>query len=320
MPKVTSAKTNFTSGEISSKVRGRFDIARYENAALTLKNMLIHQAGGAFFRPGKKYVAEVKDSAASTRIIPFQFSTTQNYMLELGNLYLRLYANEGRVLNTAVNISAASKTDPVVIAAAGHGLVDGDWFTINDVVGMTELNGKTFIADGVAGNNVNLQDIDAVDVDGTGFTTYVSGGETQEVIEVTTTYTTAQLFAIQAAQTADVQYLVHSSHKPRKLVRVSAISFTLTDVVFVRGPFLDPNITAVTLTPSADTGTITLTSSGTPFLAGHVGSLWRVKEGVVKITKPQGLEIGQTIIHTDGNIYEYRPDGTEDQQPWKPIK
>jgi len=42
--------------------------------------------------------------------------------------------------------------------------------------------------------------------------------------------------------------------------------------------------------------------------------------GIVKITKPQELEIGQRIIHTDGIPYEYRPDGADDQQPWKPIE
>lgn len=46
----------------------------------------------------------------------------------------------------------------------------------------------------------------------------------------------------------------------------------------------------------------------------------KISIDVVKITKPQELEIGQRIIHTDGNIYEYRPDGAEDQQPWKPIE
>ena len=41
-------------------------------------------------------------------------------------------------------------------------------------------------------------------------------------------------------------------------------------------------------------------------------------EGVMKITKPQGFEIGQRIIHTNGGTYEYT--GQEGDKAWKLIK
>ena len=109
--------------------------------------------------------------------------------------------------------------------------------------------------------------------------------------EVSTPYTSAQLPDLQFAQTGDLIYIAHNSHAPRKLSRSGDTTWTLTNLmlkntttVFKRGPFLDDNITAVTITPSGDTGAnVTLTASAATFNANHVGSFWKVKEGVVHI-------------------------------------
>lgn len=108
-----------------------------------------------------------------------------------------------------------------------------------------------------------------------------SGGNPYEVV---TTYTSAQVFDIQYVQTADVLYLFHPDHAPAQLVRTTDTSWALSDVAFEKGPLLDTNITATTITPSADTGTgITLTASASTFQSGHVGSIWRIKSGYVEI-------------------------------------
>ena len=51
-------------------------------------------------------------------------------------------------------------------------------------------------------------------------------------VEVVTPYTEAQLDDIQVAQSADVMYIVHPSHNPRKLARTSNTVWTITDVTF----------------------------------------------------------------------------------------
>lgn len=120
------------------------------------------------------------------------------------------------------------------------------------------------------------------------FRFYTDSGQLQSggsPVELTTVFTTANLSKIKYAQNADTMYICTGVDPVQKLQRTSATVFTITEVAFVRGPFLDTNITADTLTASADTGTgITVTASGTPFTANHVGSLWRIKDGVVKIT------------------------------------
>jgi len=99
MPKATPMLTNFTAGEISPLLDGRTDISRYYNSAKTLENFIILPTGGLKRRPGTYYVAEARDSARKTRIVPFQFSTTQAYILEFSDRYLRFYYDQGQMLS-----------------------------------------------------------------------------------------------------------------------------------------------------------------------------------------------------------------------------
>lgn len=73
-------------------------------------------------------------------------------------------------------ISGATQADPVVITATAHSYSDGDSIRINDVEGMTELNGNTYIVANSAANTFELNDISGADIDGTGFTAYTSAG------------------------------------------------------------------------------------------------------------------------------------------------
>lgn len=100
MPRVTPIITNFTAGELSPFLDGRVDISRYYNSAKTLENFLTLPAGGIKRRPGTYYVEEVKDSTRKTRLIPFQFSTSQAYIIEFGDRYCRFYANRGQILSS----------------------------------------------------------------------------------------------------------------------------------------------------------------------------------------------------------------------------
>lgn len=120
---------------------------------------------------------------------------------------------------------------------------------------------------------------------GTFATDLAAGKWTAQIeLEIATPYALADVPAIQYAQNKDVMYLYHRSYPVQKLTRLSATDFSLTQVDFVRGPFLDTNITSTTIDPSSDTGSTTLTASSGIFESGHVGSYWRVKNGVVKIT------------------------------------
>lgn len=103
MPRISTIQTNFTAGEISPKVRGRVDIARYQNGAESLENMLVDVYGGAFRAPGTEYVAPVADHAIASRLIQFAYNRSTAYHLEFGDHRMRVIrAGAGLVLSGGV--------------------------------------------------------------------------------------------------------------------------------------------------------------------------------------------------------------------------
>ncbi len=199
---LTPAINKFNAGEVSPLLLARNDFVKYQNACKQLQNMIVLSQGPVTRRPGTKFIATTKNNAAA-RLIPFEFSKTDAYMLEFTNLLMRAYRNGGLVLNA---------------------------------------DDSTF--------------------------------------ELVTTYTTAELSLIQFVQSADIMWLVHPDHEVAELTRTDHNSWTLTDEDLVTGPFLPINTTATTITPSATTGTITLTASTAIFEADHVGSIWQVTHTV----------------------------------------
>ena len=95
--RVASIQNVFNAGELSPKMAARTDFAKYHNGCETLKNFVPWRHGGAAKRPGTYYVADVKTHAKKVRLIPFEFSTTQAYMLEFGHEYMRVYMNQGQM-------------------------------------------------------------------------------------------------------------------------------------------------------------------------------------------------------------------------------
>ena len=99
MARVAAQLTNFTAGELSPRLDGRNDLSKYPAGCKTLENIVIYPHGAAARRPGTQFIAEVKTSSAKTRLIPFEFSTTQTYILEFGNQYMRVFKDKGQVLS-----------------------------------------------------------------------------------------------------------------------------------------------------------------------------------------------------------------------------
>lgn len=109
MPRVTLNQTNFTAGEVSPKCYGRVDVARYQNGAAVMSNVLVNIHGGAERRSGLGHIAASKDHTKRARLIPFVFSTSQAYILEFGHLYLRVYlASSGQILSGGIPYEIAT--------------------------------------------------------------------------------------------------------------------------------------------------------------------------------------------------------------------
>lgn len=99
MPRVSPAISNMTAGEWSPQMFGQIDLASYPNACRLMRNFVCRVHGGAQKRPGTIFIAEVKDSTKATRLIPFQYSTEQAYVIEMGDMYMRFLKDRGQILN-----------------------------------------------------------------------------------------------------------------------------------------------------------------------------------------------------------------------------
>ncbi len=110
---------SFNSGELSPLLNAREDLAKYQNGCSIMENLIPLPQGGAQKRPGTKYIAEVKTSSLATRVLPFEFSTSQSYIIEAGNQYMRFFTSGAAVLD-GVGTENISGLDNVV----GHWLLN----------------------------------------------------------------------------------------------------------------------------------------------------------------------------------------------------
>lgn len=99
MPIVTPIQTHFAGGEISPLLDGRVDSDRRKSSLGLCKNWLPTLAGPLMRRPASIYVGAV---TTKSRLVPFEFSTTQSYILEFSGTVIRFWTQYGLVLSGGV--------------------------------------------------------------------------------------------------------------------------------------------------------------------------------------------------------------------------
>jgi len=237
--------SSFVAGEISPRLEGRTNLEKYRNGLSNLTNMVVMPHGGVTRRPGTEYLGEVKDSSVKTRLIPFQFKTSDTYILEFGDQVMRVYRDDLSVLeSSSKTITGATQANPVVITSTSHGLSNGDEVYVDSLGGMTEVNNRNYLVANVTSNTFELQNLFAENIDGTGFTAYTSGGSATKIYEETTPYAAADIFDLRFAQSADVMYIVHPSYPIRQLTRTGHNSWAFNTFTVVGTP--SPNINNAT--------------------------------------------------------------------------
>lgn len=101
MPRTQPIITNFTAGELSPRMAGRVDHTVWANGCRTLENCFVWPTGPAERRPGTRFVTEIKDSSVPARLLPFEYSTEQAYVIEAGPEYLRFCKDGGVIVDGA---------------------------------------------------------------------------------------------------------------------------------------------------------------------------------------------------------------------------
>lgn len=92
------SQVSFAAGELAPSLWGREDLAKYAVGLRTLKNFTVHPHGGVSNRAGMRCVAETKYADKAVRLVPFEYSDTDAYLLEFGDEYVRFYKNGAQLV------------------------------------------------------------------------------------------------------------------------------------------------------------------------------------------------------------------------------
>tara|TARA_R100000231_G_scaffold81971_1_gene62746 strand:- start:227 stop:2695 length:2469 start_codon:yes stop_codon:yes gene_type:complete len=208
MPVTRTFSRAFGGGEISPEMFGRIDDKKYQTGAATMRNFIAKPQGPAENRPGFAYVAEVKNSAQTVRLLSFTFSTTQTMVIEFGDEYFRFHTQGQPLL--------------YVDGSAWNG---GTNYAIGDIAKRSGVNyyAKTAHSNSQPPNATNWYPLPT----------------SPNIYEVPHPYQQAELFDVHYVQSADVMTLVHPNHAPRELRRLSATKWELKTINFA-SPLASP--------------------------------------------------------------------------------
>lgn len=224
MVEVNVAYPDFSAGEISPELYGRFDLAVFYKGARRVENFITQATGMARFRTGTIYAATTRDNQKAV-LASFTIDEATSFVLELTNLKMRFYRTGGRIHATGQDITAVTQANPAVVTYDGSDTyANGDRVWIDGVVGMTELNRREFT---VANVDTGANTFELSGINSSAFGAYVSGGTIEEIIEVTTPFAEADLFDLQFAQAGVDMYIAHPSYNPQKLTFTSATSWNI---------------------------------------------------------------------------------------------
>ena len=99
--RIMQFQTNFSVGELDPLIRARTDLAQYKNALEEATNVIIQPQGGFKRRDGMKFIYDFGSSFTDFKVIPFEFSVDDSYLLVFVNQ--RIYVFKAGVLQANIN-------------------------------------------------------------------------------------------------------------------------------------------------------------------------------------------------------------------------
>lgn len=104
MARFVTMQTNFTAGELDPLIRARNDLKSYGNALEKATNIVCQPQGGITRRSGTRYIMSLPNAGADSagngvRLVPFEFSTSDSYMLCFTHNRMHIFKNGALVTN-----------------------------------------------------------------------------------------------------------------------------------------------------------------------------------------------------------------------------
>lgn len=212
MPPATPIINSFASGEVSPLLGGRTDHQKYFSACRRLENFIAKPQGPAVRRSGMRYISGARDNGKKSRLISFDFNSTssQSYVIEIGDKYLRFYKDGGAI---------------VLTVAAATAWLTSTAYVLSDL----RKNG------GVVYRCISAHTSGATTEPGVG-ADWATKWVADDTYEIASPWTEAQIWNVRFVQSFDVVYLVHRNVAPQKLSRTGHAAWTLAAVSFTSAP------------------------------------------------------------------------------------
>lgn len=252
-------KYAFIAGELSPTLYGRGDLTKFDLGMAEAHNFFVDYRGGLSSRPGFQFCELVKADDKETRFTEFMFSPDieNTYVVLFGDSYIRFLQDGSYVLENPLTITGITQANPAVVTSAAHGLSNGQWVKLASVVGMTQVNGRTFKIAGVTANTFQLLDpLTDANINSTGYGAYTSGGTASAIYEVVSPFTSAQLAGLSFSQYRDYIRITSKDDLPiYDLVRMDHTNWTISETS-ISPYYSGPNISSDSAsTPPSGTAT-----------------------------------------------------------------
>lgn len=130
MARFVDIQTNFSTGELDPLLRARVDLDAYKNALQEATNVVVQPQGGIRRRPGLRYVTSLPASGAQSaangvRLVPFEFSTSDSYMMCFTHNRMHVFKNGSQVLD--INGGTLDYLDTTSVGLTGARLDEICW-------------------------------------------------------------------------------------------------------------------------------------------------------------------------------------------------
>ncbi|WP_319780304.1 hypothetical protein [Maridesulfovibrio sp.] len=272
---VSLIMTNFSAGELSPRLGGRVDLAKYANGLAELENMFTHPHGGASRRTGFRFIREVLgrnrlpetsfDSASGWTLcegwaVASSRATCDGSQTEQSVLSRDLKLVEDRIYEISFTISDYNSGGVCVSTGSGSvsefvfadgsyafrskadesGLLsiiaDADFSGAVEAVQVREINPATRLIP----FEFSTEQAYVLEFTDHNVRIYKNGGivvdEQGHPVEVEIPYTENDLPGLRFTQSADVMYLTHPEIQPYKLSRTSHVDWQMAPVSFTSPP------------------------------------------------------------------------------------
>lgn len=239
-------QSSLSAGEVSPSIFARVDLNQYKLGLATCRNWFVDYRSGVSTRPGTQFVARCKVSNTLVRLIPFQFSDTSTFMIEVGPQYFRFLQNGGQILFETSNINGITFGSPITFQMpAGFLFQNGDT-VVPTGTGIAFLDNNSFLVVNTTSNSFQITDLDGTMISiASGVFT---GGTASVVYTLGTPYLAQDIQLLKYTQNGNVMTITHPSYQPMTLTRLGPANWVLAQIQFS--------------TPINPPATLTLSTSG----------------------------------------------------------